>query len=710
MDDLPPAPTPPYAKKQEHRLYLRPPQEQRGGQPVIPSSPLPPRPTPQASASNPQADSRQNKVSDFFAPQKQEVMQLIPQSGGKPPWMRGEQGNQPQKQPPQPPAPAQPPVLGRPKTVESSRPRQSDAPPWVAASSEEKKQEFRKELLGGQSIEKPKPAPKSPAQSPSKGKDVDKTIAERLFGKPFASLERRREEPVAFDPQPSHYTELPKLPSPGQKRAEPTKIAVQKSVEPAKPSIIVQKREQPAYAKEDSDRLEKLRSIKQITLQPPLPPIAGGNKEQNRGGIQGDILAAEQELFKLEDKLSRVNKEISLRKEELDERRYEQKQMLEQAEEERLLEEELEEKSRNLREQSDKTKELLESLEKKLALVEKQVSQKQTQLRPAIEQPAIEKTHSPAPIPVVEKELVVPTPPSPRPAVEYVDALKHPGDSAASIPVAAKPALRQPAQLSVLEPKVEEIRPQAFVSEEEESQEIIKDLGLEAENGGKAGNANDLPVPQKQNRDNAPQPQSSRRMYLRNQAAAPQKKPDESEEAFAEVYSQVKEQQKAEKQLQKTADAQSKQLKQSQPKPGDSAQAGVSQVGVNDLFSTPKQDSKAGGAKPAQGAQSPNQSTSGGGGEKDLFGQLNQVASSAGSAGGSSSLFKELDSISGAQPIKPAESKCPTCQSATPKVVYCPYCTTGMCVNCSPSIKSEGDSFVYTCPKCGEEVTVKKAN
>ena len=52
---------------------------------------------------------------------------------------------------------------------------------------------------------------------------------------------------------------------------------------------------------------------------------------------------------------------------------------------------------------------------------------------------------------------------------------------------------------------------------------------------------------------------------------------------------------------------------------------------------------------------------------------------------------------------------CPTCHSSNSKIIFCPYCGAGMCANCSPSIKPLGDgNFVYTCPKCGEEVNVKR--
>ncbi|MEW5955007.1 MAG: hypothetical protein AB1626_00530 [Candidatus Micrarchaeota archaeon] len=87
-------------------------------------------------------------------------------------------------------------------------------------------------------------------------------------------------------------------------------------------------------------------------------------------------------------------------------------------------------------------------------------------------------------------------------------------------------------------------------------------------------------------------------------------------------------------------------------------------------------------------------------------------------------LFAELGAITGApapkaeekpaeKPVeKPAEAKaaaeCPTCHSKNVKVVFCPYCGAGMCFNCSPLVRPEADAMVYACPKCGEEVTVRK--
>ncbi|MFH0970969.1 MAG: hypothetical protein V1835_00225 [Candidatus Micrarchaeota archaeon] len=51
---------------------------------------------------------------------------------------------------------------------------------------------------------------------------------------------------------------------------------------------------------------------------------------------------------------------------------------------------------------------------------------------------------------------------------------------------------------------------------------------------------------------------------------------------------------------------------------------------------------------------------------------------------------------------------CPTCHTKNSKIIFCPYCGSGMCANCSPSIKIVEGAFIYTCPKCKEDVDVRK--
>ncbi len=106
---------------------------------------------------------------------------------------------------------------------------------------------------------------------------------------------------------------------------------------------------------------------------------------------------------------------------------------------------------------------------------------------------------------------------------------------------------------------------------------------------------------------------------------------------------------------------------------------------------------------------------------EDLFGE--QKGEAAKKEGESSALFDQLNAISTGHPAAQEEKKpsvefvkiqaekgmgCPTCHSKNTRIVFCPYCGTGMCANCSPKITPKADYFIYLCPKCLEEVTVKK--
>lgn len=87
----------------------------------------------------------------------------------------------------------------------------------------------------------------------------------------------------------------------------------------------------------------------------------------------------------------------------------------------------------------------------------------------------------------------------------------------------------------------------------------------------------------------------------------------------------------------------------------------------------------------------------------------------------SSSIFDQLNVISGGKPsgektesdvkfVKmPANGAgCPRCHAKNSRIVFCPYCGSGMCANCAPLITPKEDGFEYTCPKCGENVFVQK--
>ncbi len=92
-----------------------------------------------------------------------------------------------------------------------------------------------------------------------------------------------------------------------------------------------------------------------------------------------------------------------------------------------------------------------------------------------------------------------------------------------------------------------------------------------------------------------------------------------------------------------------------------------------------------------------------------LFGQLAEISGGKSKAekAAATAPAKQAD----VQNVKIAAEKdmaCPTCRAKNTRIVFCPYCGSGMCANCSPKIKPVGPGqFLYTCPKCGEEINVK---
>ncbi len=116
---------------------------------------------------------------------------------------------------------------------------------------------------------------------------------------------------------------------------------------------------------------------------------------------------------------------------------------------------------------------------------------------------------------------------------------------------------------------------------------------------------------------------------------------------------------------------------------------------------------------------------------EDLFGEQKKPGEKTGAeqAEAPSSLFSQLNAINAGAPVAPAASAeekekkssvefvkiqaekgmgCPTCHSKNTRIIFCPYCGTGMCANCSPKITPKQDTFIYVCPKCLEDVNVKK--
>ena len=114
--------------------------------------------------------------------------------------------------------------------------------------------------------------------------------------------------------------------------------------------------------------------------------------------------------------------------------------------------------------------------------------------------------------------------------------------------------------------------------------------------------------------------------------------------------------------------------------------------------------------------------------EKELFGKETAAPKQAGATSEGQGLFDQLNTINSTggvppgakQPIKATSDVefvhiqgakglgCPNCHQNNSRIVFCPYCGSGMCANCSPSVRMEPDGFAYICPKCGEEVHIKK--
>ncbi|MFH0714085.1 MAG: hypothetical protein V1722_00390 [Candidatus Micrarchaeota archaeon] len=123
-------------------------------------------------------------------------------------------------------------------------------------------------------------------------------------------------------------------------------------------------------------------------------------------------------------------------------------------------------------------------------------------------------------------------------------------------------------------------------------------------------------------------------------------------------------------------------------------QESASSTGGNDLFANTS-------AAMSSASVSSSESSSGG---NDIFARLSQATESPVRAAPES----QRSDVSFVQMQADKTTGCPTCHSKTGRIIFCPYCGTGMCANCSPSIKPLENSFVYTCPKCSEDVNVKK--
>jgi hypothetical protein len=167
------------------------------------------------------------------------------------------------------------------------------------------------------------------------------------------------------------------------------------------------------------------------------------------------------------------------------------------------------------------------------------------------------------------------------------------------------------------------------------------------------------------------------------------KKPGEEPEFTAmmqEVYGQVKKEAPA-KPVRPVA---KRPEKKEEKKPEEAVEE--KKVTLEDILGTPKNEEGAGGE--------------GGGAPAPLFAELEAIT-------GKPAAPKPAEKPPAAE-AKPAakaaaaQNVCPTCSTKDAKVIFCPYCGAGFCTNCSPSVRPTPDAFYYVCPKCSEEVTVKR--
>ena len=158
----------------------------------------------------------------------------------------------------------------------------------------------------------------------------------------------------------------------------------------------------------------------------------------------------------------------------------------------------------------------------------------------------------------------------------------------------------------------------------------------------------------------------------------------------------------------------SKTSAQASSAPASSAETGVSMSDIlgTSLFSNSQTDKSAKDKELLAAESSASSSQSGG---TDIFAQLSKATSGQPASAQSTSsqpapaASSSKSDVSFVQIQAEQGMGCPTCKSKSSKIIFCPYCGTGMCANCSPSIKPIGPGqFIYTCPKCKEEVNVKK--
>ena len=193
------------------------------------------------------------------------------------------------------------------------------------------------------------------------------------------------------------------------------------------------------------------------------------------------------------------------------------------------------------------------------------------------------------------------------------------------------------------------------------------------------------------------------RMYAQDQDSIRVVAPKEVMESgeFGEIINDVY------GQLKNTSGKPSGQFVNTPPKPSVTSDKGVKVLSDPDASKSPAQFSDIekelfgkdeAAPKPASGT------TEGQG----LFDQLNTINTTGGMPPGAKQPIKttsdvEFVHIQGAKGLG-----CPNCHQNNSRIVFCPYCGSGMCANCSPNVRMEPDGFAYICPKCGEEVHIKK--
>ncbi len=91
---------------------------------------------------------------------------------------------------------------------------------------------------------------------------------------------------------------------------------------------------------------------------------------------------------------------------------------------------------------------------------------------------------------------------------------------------------------------------------------------------------------------------------------------------------------------------------------------------------------------------------------KDLFAELNKVSEHPSVQ--PNNLKQPAEQVKFVEIPREKGMGCPNCRETSTRVVFCPYCGSGMCANCSPNIRPEENYFIYTCPRCGEEINVSK--